>query len=142
MSFGKQFVAFAVCMRSHGLPDYPDPQISSSGGQVHVKISPGSLDPNSPAFKSADEACHELLPKGGAPGAGGANRAREQAQGLKYAVCMRSQGVPNFPDPDHDGAFNLPSGINPQAPQFQQAMRACMKVQPSSLTIDQRVGST
>jgi hypothetical protein len=141
-SFGKPFVAFAVCMRSHGLPDYPDPQISSSGGQVHVKISPASLNPNSPAFKSADEACHELLPNGGAPGAAGANSAQEQAQGLKFAVCMRSHGVPNFPDPDHDGAFNLTSGINPQAPRFQRAVQACMNVHPSSLTINQGPGGS
>lgn len=141
-SFGKQFVAFAVCMRSHRLPGYPDPQISSSGGQVHVKISPGNLNPNSPAFKSADEACHELLPNGGAPGAAGANSAQQQAQGLKFAVCIRSHGVPNFPDPDHDGAFNLPPAINPQAPQFQQAIKACTKVQPRSLTINQGQGGS
>ncbi len=61
---GKQFVAFAVCMRSHGVPDYPDPQVSSSGNHVQVTISPGSADPNSPAFKSADHACHNLLPNG------------------------------------------------------------------------------
>jgi hypothetical protein len=50
---------------------------------------------------------------------------------------MRSHGVPDFPDPGHDGAFDLPSGINTQAPQFQRATQACMKVLPSSLTIDQ-----
>ncbi len=141
-SFGRQFVAFADCMRSHGLPDYPDPQISSSGGQVQVKISPGSLNPNSPAFKSADKACHELLPNGGAPGAAGANSAQERAQRLKFAVCMRSLGVPNFPDPDHDGAFDLPSGINLQAPQFQRAMQACTKARPTSLTINQARGGS
>ena len=129
-------------MRSHGLPDYPDPQISSSGGEVHVKISPGRLNSNSPAFKSAGQACHKLLPNGGGRGAAGANSAQEQAQGLKFAVCMRSHGVPNFPDPGHDGAFDLPSGINPQAPQFQRAMQACMKVRPSSLTINQGPGGS
>ena len=42
-----------VCMRSHGVPGYPDPQVSSSANHVQVTISPGSADPNSPAFKSA-----------------------------------------------------------------------------------------
>jgi hypothetical protein len=134
-AFGQRFVAFAACMCSHGLADYPDPQISSSGDQVHVKISPGSLDPKSPAFKSASQACHHLLPNGGAP-AGGAS-PQEQPQALKFAVCMRSHGVPSFPDPDHDGAFDLPSGITPQATQFQRAVQACMKVEPSSLSINQ-----
>ena len=64
---GKQFVAFAVCMRSHGVPGYPDPEVSSSGNRVQVTISPGSADPNSPAFKSAGHTCHNLLPNGGNP---------------------------------------------------------------------------
>src|ERR1700739_3261251 len=49
---GEQVVAFAVCMRSHGVPDYPDPQVFSSGNHVQVKLSPGSADSNSPALKS------------------------------------------------------------------------------------------
>jgi hypothetical protein len=132
---GKQFVAFAVCMRSHGVPDYPDPQISSSPNHVQVTISPGSADPNSPAFKSADHACHNLLPNGGAQAGAGANGAQQQAQDLTFADCMRTRGVPNFPDPDHDGAFTLPPTINQQAPAFQHAMQACSKVEPSSLSI-------
>jgi len=132
---GKQFVAFAVCMRSHGVPDYPDPQVSSSGNRVQVTISPGGADPNSPAFKSADHACHNLLPNGGAPAGAGANGAQQQAQDVLFADCMRTHGVPNFPDPDHDGAITLPSGVDQQAPQFQHAMQACSKVEPSSLSI-------
>jgi hypothetical protein len=123
-------------MRSHGVPDYPDPQISSSGNHVQVKLSPGSADPNSPALKSAGHACHNLLPNGGKP----ANSAQHQAQNLTFADCMRSHGVPNFPDADRDGAFTLPSTINQQAPQFEHASQACMNVQPSSLSINQAHG--
>lgn len=130
-----QFVPFAACMRSHGLADYPDPQVSGSGAQVQVKISPGSLNPNSPAFKSADRACHGLLPNGGAPA--GAATAEERAQDIRFADCMRSHGVPSFPDPDHDGAFTLPAGADQQAPAFQDATRACQKAQPGSLSINQ-----
>ena len=54
---------------------------------------------------------------------------------LAFAACMRAHGVPNFPDPDHDGVFTLPSGVDQQAPQFQRATKACAKVQPSSLSI-------
>jgi hypothetical protein len=133
---GKQFVAFAVCMRSHGVPDYPDPQVSSSGNHGQVKISPGSAARNSPAFKSAGHACHHLLPNGGKP----TNSAQNQAQDLTFADCMRSRGVPNFPDADRDGAFTLPSTINQQAPLSQRAWQACTKVQPSSLSINQTPG--
>lgn len=132
-NFGKQFIAFAVCMRSHGVPDYPDPQIAGSGNHESVKISPGRADPGSPAFKSANHACHNLLPNGGKP----TNGTQDQAQDVTFADCMRSEGVPNFPDVDRDGVFTLPSTINQQAPEFKHAWRACTNVQPSSLSINQ-----
>jgi hypothetical protein len=127
-------------MRSHGLPSYPDPQFSIGADGLQVRISPGSLNPSAPAFKSADHACHQLLSSAGSPHGSGASGAHEHAHGLEFAACMRSHGVPNFPDPDHDGAFALSSEINQQAPQFQRAMRACMNVRPSSLLLNQVSG--
>jgi len=124
-------VAFAACMRSHGLASYPDPKVSASGDHVSMTISPGGLDPNSPAFRSAGRACVHLLP-GGSPGP---MSAQEQAQDLRFASCMRTHGVPNFPDPGHDGDFTLPSGVDQQAPLFQRATKACASVEPSSLSI-------
>lgn len=55
----KQFVAFAVCMRSHGVPGYPDPQVSSSGNHVQVTISPGAADPQ----RSGVQVCWGCLPQ-------------------------------------------------------------------------------
>ena len=132
--FAGKVVAFAVCMRSHGLSSYPDPQVFQSGGHGSIKLAPGTLVRDSPAFNSASRACHQLLPDGGA--APSAMSPQEQAQDVEYAACMRSHGVPNFPDPDHDGVFTLPSGLDQQAPLFQRATQACMKVQPSSLSIN------
>jgi hypothetical protein len=126
-------VAFAACMRSHGLSSYPDPQVSQSPGHAQITISPGGLDPTSPAFKSATHTCGHLLPDGGSPSA--AISPREQTQDLRFASCMRTHGVTNFPDPDHDGVFTLPSAVDQQAPQFQRATNACANVEPSSLSI-------
>lgn len=134
--FEQQFVAFAACMRTHGVPNYPDPQFTSSGG---VRISPGRANPNSPAFRSADGACHQLLPNGGAPPK--ANSPQDRARAVKFADCMRAHGVPNYPDPSHDGAFDLPPGLNPQAPTFMQAEQTCKSVQPSSLALNQSAGT-
>jgi hypothetical protein len=53
---------FVACMRSHGVPDFPDPQ----GGRL--LIGGGKVDPNSPQFKSAMQACRTLLPGGAAGG--------------------------------------------------------------------------
>jgi hypothetical protein len=46
-------------------------------------------------------------------------------QPVKYADCMRADGVPNFPDPGSNGA--LP---NPALPAFRAALKACAKLQP------------
>lgn len=130
-----QYVGFAECMRSHGLSGYPDPVVSASAAHFSVHISPGSADPNSPAFRSANRACNHLLPDGGVQGGAGGGSAQQQAQGVVFADCMRSHGVSSFPDPDHDGVFTLPATISEQAPAFLSALRACP--QPSSLSIDQ-----
>lgn len=132
-----QFVGYAACMRSHGVSDYPDPLVSASGNQVSVHITPGSANPNSPAFRSADRTCHRMLPNGGVQGGPGSSSAAQQAQDVVFADCMRSHGVPGFPDPGRDGVFTLPSAISEQAPAFLRAMDACQKTEPSSLSIDE-----
>jgi hypothetical protein len=54
----KQLVAFAACMRKHGMPNFPDP--NAQGGFVG---SPGSgWDPSSPQFQAAQKACAYLNP--------------------------------------------------------------------------------
>lgn len=60
----QQMLQLSMCMRSHGIKDFPDP----SGGGLSVRIHPGSdLDPSNPRFKSAQDACQKYLPfKGGA----------------------------------------------------------------------------
>ena len=40
---------------------------------------------------------------------------------------MRSHGVPNFPDPSPGGPSVIPNWINPQAPAFLFAQKACAK---------------
>ena len=52
------------------------------------------------------------------------------AQGVKYSDCMRSHGVPDFPDLNANGSVSLPSSINPQSPAFQSAEGACASLRP------------
>jgi hypothetical protein len=60
-------LAFSKCMRSHGVPDLPDPQFSSGGG-ISIRITGhagggnNGLDPNSPIFQKAQQTCGSLLP--------------------------------------------------------------------------------
>jgi hypothetical protein len=127
--------AFSACMRSHGVGNFPDPD---SKGRIKVTsgVSAGGqktgVDVNSPQFKRAAQACQKLLPNGGRPTA--AQQAKEQQAALKYAQCMRSHGVPNFPDPKAGGALTLGSkaGVDTNAPQFKAAAQTCQKLVPGS----------
>jgi hypothetical protein len=59
----QQALAWAACMRSHGLTNFPDPTFN--GGGIALHGGPGGIDPNSPVFKSAQAACGSPLGKGG-----------------------------------------------------------------------------
>jgi hypothetical protein len=124
-------LAFSACMRSHGVPGFPDPS-TGSNGQVQIQASPGSgLDPNSPAYQAAMRSCQSLLPVGKA--AGGSVSPAVRAQYLRYAACMRSHGEPSFPDPTFSGNsvnLNPGPGIDPNSPQYQSASRACASLNP------------
>jgi hypothetical protein len=56
-----QLLKFSVCMRAHGISDYPDP--TSSGIRILItKGMPTDLDPNNPRLQSAEKACQHLAP--------------------------------------------------------------------------------
>jgi hypothetical protein len=116
-------VQFSECMRKNGVPEFPDPE----NGRIMLRGGPGSgLDPSSPEFQAAQEACRHLMPEGGQ--AGGGNNEQLQQRVLEYAQCMRENGVPEFPDPDVSGGtvqMRTPPGVDPNSRQFQAAQQAC-----------------
>jgi hypothetical protein len=130
-SLRSRMLGFATCMRSHGVANFPDPQVNGSGNGVQVRISPGNANLDSPAFKTAGQVCRKLLPGGGPPH--GAITSQQHAREVSFAVCMRKHGLSSFPDPGRDGAFDLPASIDPQAAAFQRAMTACRNQRPDSL---------
>lgn len=113
-------VAFAQCVRSHGVPDFPDPQ------DGHFLIN--GADQDNPNFQSAVQACQHLLGPGGASN-GGSNNSKL----LAFAHCMQTHGVPQFPDPTAQGAIGLPAGVDPNTPQFQKAWQECQSNLPGNL---------
>jgi hypothetical protein len=94
-----QAVKFAGCMRANGVSKFPDPD--ASGKLTIDAIANGSsLDTSSAAFKKAISACKDLEP----PGFTGDKRSPEQQKAaLKFAQCIRDNGVTDFPDPAPDG---------------------------------------
>jgi hypothetical protein len=116
-------LAYAKCMREHGISDFPDPQ---PGGGLAIQVEPGSdLDPDNPQYKAADDACKSLLP----PPPSEEDQAQEFADMLAYAKCMREHGFPTFPDPKPGEGIDLDVGkhpeLDPSNPQFQAANEVC-----------------
>jgi hypothetical protein len=137
----QKLVAFAQCMRSHGVPEFPEPTegrllIRSSDHNGHVT----GVNPQSAQFQTAQKACAKLAPNGGKPPSA-AEQTKMQEQALKFSECMRTHGVPNFPDPEFShggggigirigGKKGGPSGIDPSSPQFQSAQKTCQSNLP------------
>jgi hypothetical protein len=58
---------------------------------------------------------------------------------MKFAACMRNNGVHAFPDPGASGEFTIDgvvngSSLNPNAPAFKQAMSSCRSLEPAGFT--------
>jgi hypothetical protein len=92
-------VKFAECMRSNGVSEFPDP--GASGKLTIDAVANGSsLDTSTPAFTQAISACRALEPAGFT---GSKRSSQQQRAALKFAQCIRANGVNDFPDPTQNG---------------------------------------
>lgn len=119
-------VAYVGCMHSHGDPTYPSPQLINNAQQQKVGIGnePGAT--RGARYRAANKACDYLLPSP----SGGPTQAQVQqalANDLRFSKCMRSHGVPDFPDPV---ATRQGIGFDPNSRQFQQALKSCRSLAP------------
>ena len=108
-------LAFAHCMRSHGAPDFPDPN-SSGGFAMKPSNSSSSNVPH------AHAACARLYPNEGKQ----LPDPAQQRRALAFAACMRRHGFANFPDDWSGNVGQLQSaGIDPSSPQVNAALTKC-----------------
>jgi hypothetical protein len=110
-------VAYSACMRSHGVPSYPDP---NSSGQL-PKGDAQEFGVSASTYQTAQQDCQSLMPAA-------SSNTQQDYQCLeesdcspavvqqmltadrKLAQCMRTHGWPNFPDPTTDSSgpiFNI-----------------------------------
>jgi hypothetical protein len=74
---------------------------------------------------------------------GSGNTAASAQQAVKFAQCMRSNGVGNFPDPNASGKLTIDaiangSSLNTNSPAFKQAISACKDLEPAGFTGSKR----
>jgi hypothetical protein len=116
----EQAVKYAQCMRENGVTNFPDPD---KDGRIRI---PAGVDNKSPQAKKAQQACKSQEPPGLHPDS--AQTAQDQKEWLKWAQCMRKNGISNMPDPQ-DGRLLVPRDrINVNSPQFKKALNACRSV--------------
>jgi hypothetical protein len=136
---GGQAFAYARCIRSHGIADFPDPKVTTTpgGGSVAITMMVPSSVGNSPAFTTANKACQHILP---APGSAHHDSGAPSKQALlTFARCLRSHGINRFPDPNAQGQLPAQTitaaGVNIHTPQFLAAGKACIGVTHGQITV-------
>jgi hypothetical protein len=118
-------LAFARCMRSHGVPSFPDPDAQGNFPSFSTGVS-------KQISVAANDGCKHLL----AQRSSSATPEQQQQKlvfGVKVAGCLRAHGYANFPDPTRLGPQPLPPGVDLNSPQFQAAETGCEKQERKEL---------
>jgi len=134
-------VAYSECMRRHGVPKFPDP---SNG--VIPKVNLQQLGVSSAQFDAAQRVCRPLLGSDNNSSliteclsTGVCTQAMRQQllNGMRrFARCMRSLGVRNFPDPTVNSqgspGINLAAvpGTNWSSPEIDHKLQVCQSRMP------------
>jgi hypothetical protein len=137
-------------MRSTGVSNYPDPNSSSKLPKGNAQ----AFGVSASQYQAAEQRCGHLLPSGGSASltqclmTGDCPRAVVQPaleEGRRFAQCMRSHGVPSWPDPSVDSlgrpSFQVTTaGISIDAtrsPQMLSKMGDCQR-EPGALLLRQK----
>ena len=125
----KSALAFALCMRSHGVPGWPDP--NSYGAFDKSKLTDQQLGAGSAQVRAAQVACQHLLPTSSAAQK---QTQRIVVQALRFSRCMQKHGITNFPDPDSNGGIRIPRSLQDNGgPRYYAALKACQPFPPPPL---------
>jgi hypothetical protein len=99
-------VKFAECIRAHGVSDFPDPN-EKNQFEYGVSVS-------GPVWNKATTACKDLQPPGTLSGK---RTPKQQSASLRFAQCIRDNGVKDFPDPVNGeplvNTYKIPSSNKP-----------------------------
>jgi hypothetical protein len=122
---------YSQCVRDHGLPNYPD--LVDDGGHLTLP-NDGNADANRQALRDRQDildACKSILDKLPANAQKQPQLSDQDRQNLlKFAQCMRQNGVPEWPDPRANGSFPilgtpLQSETEAKSARIVNAERAC-----------------
>ncbi len=127
-------LAYAHCMHSHAVPNFPDPTSSGEIPKDKIVALVGT-----PQFQAAQSACQRVMPAGGlGPQEPAVPQRTRLADALAFARCMRARGFTSFPDPTNQGQLTpqmvTAAGIDLHQPDLLKAGLACVPVTHGLLT--------
>ena len=110
-------LARSQCMRAHGAPNFPDP-IKANGSEGF----PGTVRQADGSMTIEGTAAH-----------GSALSEHQKESFVAQARCIRTHGVPNFPDPRFGPrgwgvSVPLKAGQDPDSPAILKAEKTCASV--------------
>jgi hypothetical protein len=124
-----------ACARAHGDPTLPDPVIDSQG---RAKFPPGTQMPSADTQRACQSIYNRL------PAAARTDAPVDIQMEIKFAQCMRQQGLTDWPDPNANGDFPLPPDLRPNSKsgpvwdRIKAAWDACKAFNPSgSISVSQ-----
>jgi hypothetical protein len=126
----------AQCMRDHGYPDFPDPTLDANG---KPQLPPGTNVPDT--IPAPCQALIDQAQQAAADAAGGSHQPTHDVAKLRqFAQCMRDNGLEDWPDPDAQGRFHLPTDLQgkggPRWPAIQAAWSGpCAQYNPGSIDV-------
>jgi hypothetical protein len=122
----RENLAFAHCMQTHGVPNFPTPKNSSQGFHISGHVNGNGF--SGPSGRAYD-ACKQLLPRDSVTASSGHVTQADLGLALKVVQCLRTHGAPNFPDPTVVGG-SVHFNVNIQSALFQAPLNACRSLLP------------
>ncbi|RCG25443.1 hypothetical protein DQ384_31790 [Sphaerisporangium album] len=99
------FKELARCVRSHGMPNIPDPVVEPRTGKV------GFPDGVGKPGQSVMKACQSIVDRLPPSAKGRTVSAADLAKLRQLSRCMREHGLRDWPDPTADGEIPLPKRL-------------------------------
>jgi hypothetical protein len=130
-----KLLAFSGCMRSHGVPQFPDPpfKLTPPNQQGWGGVSGSKM-------YQAVQTCRHLLPPGTGAWYPRSEIPRVEQDLRAFARCMRSHGISQWPDPSFDSqgrlAFFGPGADIPPGSAAERARNQCYYLAPLGANTD------
>jgi hypothetical protein len=120
---------WASCMRSNGDPNQTDPTIDQYG-VINITMPDGVSQSLSSQVHGSTGPCsqYELAAENDLRAADPVPPPPTQAQLLQYVDCMRTHGVPNYPNSGPNGETDFrAAGVDPNSTTFKSADKICAR---------------